>query len=179
MAKDAGGGDTTGSEANAEVRPLEALYRAHRSYVGTVALRILGDPAAAEDVVQETFISALRALDSLRDPDAARAWLARIAVRHARRHLRKRQLKRFVGLDRVPAYHNVARGASPEQRAVLARIYRELDRLPTEQRLAWTLRHLEGETLEAVAQLCGCSLATAKRRIRAAHQTIQKVMDHG
>ena len=79
----------------------------------------------------------------------------------------------------MPDYQNVARGASPEQQVILARVYRELDRLPTEQRLAWALRHLEGETLTSVAELCGCSLATAKRRIRAAHEAIQEVMEHG
>ena len=173
--------DAALAEADAAGGPptLDSLYRSHRGYVGTIALRILGDPAAAEDAIQETFISAYKALGGLRDPTAARAWLARIAVRQARRHLQKRRLKRFVGLDRVPDYQNVARGASPEQQVILARVYRELDRLPTEQRLAWALRHLEGETLTSVAELCGCSLATAKRRIRAAHEAIQEVMEHG
>ncbi|MEL6178349.1 MAG: RNA polymerase sigma factor [Myxococcota bacterium] len=184
MTTDASRSDTARTSGSAEAasdEPLsfDALYRQHRSYIGTVALRVLGDAAAAEDVVQETFISAYRAIGSLRNPEAARAWLARIAVRQAHHHLRKRKLKGFVGLDRVPDYRNVARGASPEQQAVLARIYQELDRLPSAQRIAWTLRYLEGEKLESVAEMCGCSLATAKRRIRAAHQTIQEVMDHG
>jgi RNA polymerase sigma-70 factor (ECF subfamily) len=48
-----------------------------------------------------------------------------------------------------------------------------------EQRLAWTLRHIEGERLEDVAARCGCSLATAKRRIAAAHAHLQAEMNRG
>jgi RNA polymerase sigma-70 factor (ECF subfamily) len=54
-------------------------------------------------------------------------------------------------------------------------VYRALDRLGTAERLAWTLRHVEGERLDAVAQLCGCSLATAKRRIAAANAHVRKL----
>jgi RNA polymerase sigma-70 factor (ECF subfamily) len=49
-----------------------------------------------------------------------------------------------------------------------------LDRLPVNERLAWSLRHIEGEQLESVAVLCGCSLATAKRRIAAAQQAVER-----
>jgi RNA polymerase sigma-70 factor (ECF subfamily) len=54
----------------------------------------------------------------------------------------------------------------------LAKVYAVLDALPSDERVAWSLRHVEGERLERVAELCGCSLATAKRRIAAAHQRI-------
>ena len=68
--------------------------------------------------------------------------------------------------------------ASPEQRAMLSAVYRILDRLPVNQRLAWTLRYVEGEQLERVAELCNCSLATVKRRIKAAHEAIQREVKH-
>jgi RNA polymerase sigma-70 factor (ECF subfamily) len=57
------------------------------------------------------------------------------------------------------------------------RIYRLLDELPANERLAWTLRHIEGEQVEAVASLCGCSLATAKRRIAAAQTFLARTLD--
>jgi RNA polymerase sigma-70 factor (ECF subfamily) len=46
-----------------------------------------------------------------------------------------------------------------------------------EHRVAWTLRYVEGEKLERVAEHCGCSLATAKRRIAAAHAKIQSELE--
>ena len=92
---------------------VEELFVEYRSYVATVAMRILGDPQGADDVVQETFISAHKHLKQLRDPGAAKGWLARIAVRHAQATLRRRKLKRFVGLDSVPDYFAIAPEASP------------------------------------------------------------------
>jgi RNA polymerase sigma-70 factor (ECF subfamily) len=54
-----------------------------------------------------------------------------------------------------------------------------LDELPVEARMAFALHHLEGETLEVVARLCGCSLATAKRRVAVAHERIREVFGDG
>lgn len=78
-------------------------------------------------------------------------------------------------MDGPAGYDAIAdESASPEQRALLQRVYRVLDGLPADQRIAWTLRYIEGEQLEAVAALSGCSLATAKRRIAAAAQTLEE-----
>ena len=50
---------------------------------------------------------------------------------------------------------------------------KHMDKLSVDLRIAWSLRHLHKESLEDVAQLAGCSLATAKRRIAAAEQRIR------
>jgi RNA polymerase sigma-70 factor (ECF subfamily) len=85
-----------------------------------------------------------------------------------------------VGLDTgVPALELRDPGMSPEKRALVARIYEILDVMAVDQRLAWTLRYIEGEKLEQVAVRCGCSLATAKRRITAAHGILQAEMNDG
>ena len=68
-----------------------------------------------------------------------------------------------------------ATGVTAEQRALLARIYRTLDEIDDRSRIAWILRHVEGERLEDVADACGCSLATAKRRIAAAQARLVEV----
>jgi RNA polymerase sigma-70 factor (ECF subfamily) len=146
-----------------------ALFRRFAPYVGRIALSVLGSADEVEDVVQEVFVTAHRHLGTIRDRAATKAWLSRIAVREAARRLRRRRFKRILGIagDVADSPHLADHGATPEQRAMLLSIYRSLDRLPTAERLAWTLRRVEGERLDAVAQLCGCSLATAKRRIAA------------
>ena len=58
-------------------------------------------------------------------------------------------------------------------------VYRVLDELPVDDRLAFTLHHIEGEKLEVVARLCRCSCATAKRRIARAQQAIEERMGDG
>lgn len=162
--------------APAGAMDLEGLFRTYARYVASVALRVLGRDDEVDDVVQEVFLSAMRGLPGLRNADAVRGWLATIAVRHASRRLRRRRLRAFFGLDRDARYESVAPGASPEERALLSRIYAILDELPVAERVAWTLRHVEGEPLDVVARLCSCSLATAKRRIGAAHQAIERVL---
>ncbi len=158
-------------------RPLdfEGLYRRYGRYVAAVTFHVLGRDDDVDDVVQEVFLSAMKGLSSVRNEGALRGWLRTITVRVAGGRLRQRRLRAFLGLDRPPRYEDlVAPGASPEQRALLAGVYRLLDRLPVADRLAWTLRHVEDEPLDEVARLCSCSLATAKRRISAAHQAIEK-----
>jgi RNA polymerase sigma-70 factor (ECF subfamily) len=121
-----------------------------------------------------------RGLGKIRDPQAVKSWLACIAVRVARRKLRKRRMRSFLGLDDPATYGKITdASASPEHRALLERVYRVLDEMPTNDRLAWALRYVEGEPLESVASLTGCSLATAKRRIRAASQTIEEAFSDG
>jgi RNA polymerase sigma-70 factor (ECF subfamily) len=51
--------------------------------------------------------------------------------------------------------------------------------MPIDDRLAWSLRHIEGHALAGVAEACGCSLATAKRRIDAAQGTLRAVLADG
>ncbi|HEX4337608.1 MAG TPA: sigma-70 family RNA polymerase sigma factor [Polyangiaceae bacterium] len=159
---------------------LDTLFRRYSSYVAAVAHRLLGRDDEVDDTVQEVFLAAVRGLRSVRDPQAVKSWLACIAVRVARRKLRKRRMRSFFGLDDPATYGKVTDpGASPEQRALLERVYRVLDEMPTNDRVAWALRYVEGEPLESVASLSGCSLATAKRRIRAASRTIEEAFSDG
>jgi RNA polymerase sigma-70 factor (ECF subfamily) len=169
---------TTEHETSGEteiVLEFDAVFRRYAPYVAAVAHRLLGRDSEVDDTVQEVFLVAVRGLSRVRDPASVKGWLARIAVRAARRRLRLRRLRGLFGVHDPLAYDSVAdRQASPEERALLGRVYRVLDAVPTDQRIAWTLRHIEGERLEAVAELCGCSLATAKRRIAAASRILEE-----
>ena len=64
--------------------------------------------------------------------------------------------------------------ASPHVRAQLAQIYALLRTLSADDRIAWTLRYIEGHELESVAELTRCSLATVKRRISRAQQFLDE-----
>jgi RNA polymerase sigma-70 factor, ECF subfamily len=158
---------------------LDAAFRAHAGFVASVALRVLGRPAEVDDLVQDVFLRILPRLGELRDPTAVRAWLAVITARLARRRLRSRRWKIWLGIGGDDDYTQLADGAaSPQDRALLGEMYRALDRLPVHHRLAWTLRHAEGLELAAVAAACDCSLATVKRWIGAAEAALRKEIDH-
>jgi RNA polymerase sigma-70 factor (ECF subfamily) len=154
---------------------LDGLFRRYAPYVAAIAHRLLGRDEDVDDTIQEVFVAAVRGVHAVRDPAAIRGWLARVTVRAARQRLRKRRVRVFLGLDEPIVYDTVIdRSASAEQRALVSRVYSILDRLPPNQRIAWSLRHIEGEPLESVASLSGCSLATAKRRIAAAAQKLEE-----
>jgi RNA polymerase sigma-70 factor, ECF subfamily len=153
----------------------ETLYRDYSRYVAAIAHRLLGREDDVDDVVQDVFLAAHRGIDQLRDPAAVRGWLASITVRIARRRLRARKMRMMLHLGGESDLTAVASTeASPEVRALVSRVYGLLDRLPADERIAWTLRYLEGEKLDIVAQMCGVSLATAKRRIAAAHEQLER-----
>jgi RNA polymerase sigma-70 factor (ECF subfamily) len=159
---------------------LEFAFRTHGHYVVAVATRLLGRDEEVDDLVQDVFLTAMRDLPQLRDPASLRSWLAAITARKAHERLRRRRIRSFLSLDSVPNYLEIADdAATPEQRALLARVYEVLDRVPTGDRIAWTLRYIEGQQLEEVAGICGCSLATAKRRISAAQERIERAFGDG
>ena len=155
---------------------FDSLFERHAGHVARAAARMLGrDDADVDDVVQEVFFVTMSRLHRIHSEQAARPWLLAVTVRTVHRVLRRRKWRRLFlgesGFAEVPAT-----GVTAEQRALLARIYRTLDEIDDRSRIAWILRHVEGERLEDVADACGCSLATAKRRIAAAQARLMEVL---
>jgi RNA polymerase sigma-70 factor (ECF subfamily) len=161
---------------NGEGRPsLDEIYRRYCRYVAAVILRLDGRCTEVDDLVQDVFVEAARGIQRLREPAAIKGWLATIAVRTVRRRLRLRRVWRFLGLDRDAGFAGlIDTAASPVDRLLLRAVYRVLDDLPVEDRLAFSLHTIEGEKLEAVAKLCGCSFATAKRRVARVQRLIEE-----
>lgn len=161
----------------------EALYRRHVHRVTTLVARLLRHGPDVEDVVQDAFIEAYRDLAQLRDPARVGAWIARIAVHRCHKRFRRRKLRRLLGLERgahdEPLALQARVDAGQDARAELALLDRALDALPVAERTCWVLRHLEGYRLAEVAELAGCSLATAKRRLRRAQDAVRAHFEEG
>lgn len=157
---------------------FELLYRRHAGFAMNLAVRIQGSATDVEDVVHDAFMKAHSRLADLRDAAAFRSWLGAIVVRLVRSRLRRRRLMASLGLantgDAVDLDALASSDAGPEARAQLAQVYALLQMMPTEDRIAWTLRNVEHHRLESVAQLAECSLATAKRRIARAQRFFEQ-----
>jgi len=159
---------------------LAELYALHVHYVGAIAFGLLGRAGEVEDVVQDVFTLAVRGLRRRDNGQQIKVWLAKVTVQRCARQLRLRRFWEFVDPTPTPAYEQLAEpSAGPAERHLVAEVYHALDRLPAGERIAWTLRHVEGESLEDVAELCGCSLATAKRRIANAHDKLLRRLKGG
>lgn len=162
---------------------LQLLYRRHVAPLTARVTRLLARTGEAEDVVQDAFVAAFAELRRLSDPARFGPWLMRIAVHQAQRRFRRRRLLARLGLDRGQDDARLEQVASAqlsaEQRLQLGRLDTALSELAVPLRLAWMLRHVEGCELTEVADQCGCSLATAKRRITAADDQLKRLLHVG
>lgn len=159
-----------------ETQALEALYRRHAAFAIHLAARIEGSSRDVEDIAHDAFLRAFERLDDLTDRGAFRSWLGSIVVHAVRSRMRRHRLMSVLGLktaEPVDLDALASPDASPHVRAQIAQIYALLRTLPTDERIAWVLRCVEGHDLDTVARLTRCSLATVKRRISRA----QKFLD--
>ncbi len=152
-----------------EVSALEVLYRRHAAFAIHLAARIEGSSRDVEDIAHDAFVRAFERLGDLTDRAAFKSWLGAIVVHAVRSRMRRHRLMSLLGLGKssepVDLDALASPDASPHVRAQIAQIYALLRTLPTDERIAWTLRCVEGHDLETVARMTRCSLATVKRRI--------------
>jgi RNA polymerase sigma-70 factor (ECF subfamily) len=164
--------------AEDDAAAFETLYRRHAPFALNLAVRLQGNAGDVEDIVHDAFLRARGRLADLRDASAFRAWLGSIVVRLVRTRLRKHRLLRTLGLvhagDAVDLDALASPSADPEARAMLAQVYALICTLPSNDRIAWTLRYVERHRLEAIAELTDASLATVKRRIARAQQFLSE-----
>jgi RNA polymerase sigma-70 factor, ECF subfamily len=162
---------------------LQLLYRRHVRPVTERVTRLLARTGEAEDVVQDAFVAAFADLSRLNDASRFGAWLMRIVVHQAQRRFRRRRLLARLGLDRGQDDARLEMIAaielSAEERIQLLRLDDALSQLAVPLRLAWMLRHIEGCELAEVAEQCGCSLATVKRRIARADEQLRHRLHAG
>ncbi len=156
----------------------ETFYRRYAAQVLALAQRLLGNSWDAEDVTQETFVTAFEIWHQLRDQERARSWLMQIAVRKVHRQFRRRRLLRLFGLDRnwddLPLDALAREDVSAEVRSELMVLDGALKSLAPKAKVPWMLRYVDGLPLEEVAERCDCSLATVKRRIADAQQVVAR-----
>ena len=161
------------------------IVERYRSQVFNVAARILGNPTSAEDVTQEAFISAYRAIGKFRG-GILRAWLIRIAVNASRDFLRASRRRPQESLDRAllnPSFQVPSGDASPEQQAIrgelAAEIHRAILSLAEDQRTVLVLVDVRGLSYEEAADATGASLGTVKSRLsRARARARDYLMQH-
>jgi RNA polymerase sigma-70 factor (ECF subfamily) len=163
-----------------------ALYEQYRGLVERTLVRILGFDSELADAVQETFIRALSSSRLLRDPQALPSWMMRVAVFTASDLIRRRRRRRWLQFfsepqDMIDRDNEMvfAVESDLETRQALQAAHAVLSSLPVDERIAFSLRRLDGMELKDVARACGCSLATIKRRlVRAEKRFLARAQRH-
>ena len=138
---------------------LEALFRLHWPRAFRAAFLVVHDAAAAEDIAQESFLAAVRALDRFDRRRPFGPWLHRIAVNRAIDWSRARQLRGETELLDIVA-------APPEPEPLDGTLLASLAALPPEHRAVIVLRHLLEYTPGEIAELLGLPRGTVNSRLR-------------
>jgi RNA polymerase sigma-70 factor (ECF subfamily) len=142
--------------------------------------RYVGEPAVAQDLLQETLIRIDRGLPNFEGRASLKTWAFSIATRVAADHFRKPANRvRIVDVDETADLSDADR--SVDQRLVIDEMnscVREvIDSLPEDYRAAIVLHDLEGLTAVETAEVSGCSVATAKIRIHRARLRLRKALE--
>lgn len=152
---------------------IAAFYDRFAGHTLKILARILGQDPDLEDVHHEVFVRALSSIASLKDPACLTKWMVSVAVFSARTCLQRRYRGRWLQLfapDDLAELEGSERAQDWDALAQLRVTYELLGRLPTDERVVFTLRFIEGMGLAEVADACGVSLATAKRRLKRAEE---------
>lgn len=142
---------------------FEAIFRAYRPAIGRYLTGMVRDAALAEDLCQDTFVSAYNSLQSLHDEAQLVPWLYRIATNKAISALRRRRLIAWVSFD-VSLHDRAYRRDIADEVAVGDAVTRALAHLPQEQ-VACLLGHAEGLTYAELSRAFDCTLAAVKQRL--------------
>jgi len=156
----------------------ELAWERYAPLVHRIVSRAIGPDAEVEDVTQEIFYRLFSRIGTLRKPEALRSFVISFAIRIVKWELRRRRARRWLTLSEtgeVPDEQLMVMDA--ESRYSLRRLYALLDRLSTRERLVLVLRHVEGMTLEEIAEAMELSLATVKRGLRRASLRIAQMVD--
>jgi RNA polymerase sigma factor (sigma-70 family) len=154
-------------------RGQEAIYRAFERAVYTLARRMSGDPDAAQDITQNTFMRAFRSMGQYRGDAPFGHWLRAIASTESLMHLRagRRWMDMFVPQE---DYVEELIGSDDVSSADLERT---LGLLPAVPRAVLWLYHVEGYTHIEIAEMCGRTASFSKSQLSRAHQKLRQLLN--
>ncbi len=164
-------------------RAYELLVMKYQRKLGRLLSRLVRDPAEVEDVTQEAFIKAYRALPAFRGDSAFYTWLYRIAINTAKNYLvamgRRAPTSTGVDLEDAENFDDAEQlrdSSTPESelhgKEIAATVNKAMDALPEDLRTAITLREIEGLSYEEIANVMNCPIGTVRSRIFRAREAI-------
>ena len=165
---------------------FESLVRKYNRMAGAIAFGIVGDFHAAEDIVQEAFLKAFRALHTLRDPGKFKCWLAGIVRSKSLDALRRRpshkplEVSREVA-DRLPRGEAFRFSSTVEDEHLREesrrKVLEAIEELPQEDRVVVVLKHMEGLSYKEIAEITGSTIGAIESRLFRARQALRKKLD--
>lgn len=160
---------------------ITMLVRQYETGVFRLALSIIGDQAEANEITQETFIAALRALPSYQEKQSLKAWLYKIALNQSRSHLRKRKVLERLRTTLTSIFQVEAqKQALPEESAVQseqeAAIWDSLNQLDERYRTIVILRYFHELSIAEISEILSVNEGTIHSRLYSAREKLRNAL---
>jgi RNA polymerase sigma-70 factor, ECF subfamily len=162
---------------------IDSLFHQYELGVFRLALSIVDDPIEANEITQETFISAIKALGKYQEKQSFKAWLFTITVNCSRSHLRKRRAREklqatLTRLFRIEFEKQPLPEESYIQSEKEAALWKELNRLNDQLRIVVVLRYFHGLPIREISEILSIPEGTIHSRLHAAREQLRMALDH-
>ena len=173
--------ETTSIDSATRSTDFVELYRAHFAYVWRSARRLGVSQGEADDVVQETFLTVHRLLDSYEHQGTLRSWLFSVLFRVVQRHRRSSRRRTALtdseaNVDAVPCSVAGAPDKTAETNESVRVLEEILGTLDPEKRAVLVLAELEEKTIAEIAEILAINVNTASSRLRLAREHLETAM---
>jgi len=158
-----------------EAGAVAILYDRYQAKINAIVWRIMGADSEHDDLVQRVFIQMMRGIKSLDDASKLDAWVRSVTVNMLRSELRRRRVRRIMALDTDGVEMHLAPSTDHEARESVRRVYEILEDFSADHRIVFTLRFIDGQSLDEIAEACDCSRSTIKRRLKRAQERFVKL----
>ena len=160
---------------------ITLLVRQHETGVFRLALSIIGDQAEANEITQETFIAALRALPSYQEKQSFKAWLYKIALNHSRSHLRKRKVLERLRTTLTSIFQvETQRQPLPEDSAIQnekeAAVWKSLNQLDERYRMVVILRYFHELSIAEISEILSVNEGIIHSRLYSAREKLRNAL---
>jgi RNA polymerase sigma-70 factor (ECF subfamily) len=165
-----------------DLAAFEEIYRAHAPRLYSLMLRMLGNAADAEDLLQEVFLAAHRKLESFRGEAALGTWLYRLATNQCLDYLRSRAAKTGQLTSPIDDEIGLADAGSrniADRTVARMDLARALAQLPEGARAAFVLHDVEGLEHREVAEVLGVAEGTSKSQVHKARLKLRVLLSGG
>lgn len=157
---------------------IAVFVRQYETGVFRLALSIVGDQSDANEITQETFIAALRALPSYQEKQSLKAWLYKIALNQSRSHLRKRKVLERLRTTLILIFQlETQRQTLPEEAAIQnekeAAVWNSLNQLDERHRMVVILRYFHELSIAEISEILSTSEGTIHSRLYSAREKLR------
>ncbi|MFW5866488.1 MAG: RNA polymerase sigma factor [Armatimonadota bacterium] len=155
-------------------RAYEALFRAHRDSIFSIAMHYLRDRDVAEDVTQDAFVRAWDQLPKLREPAAFGGWLRAMTINMVRDHFRSKRDEEPLDDRHPPASEEDGPDSSIEQDEQQDAVREAILGLPDHQRVIVSMHYLEGRSVQEIMDLMGLPKGTVVSRLSRGRENLRR-----